>query len=112
MVTGVFGGVIGSISFSMFTDLFALDKRGRVMGFVQMAFASSQVLGLPIGLYLANELGWHSPFIMIVGLSGLVGVAIIIYMKPIDQHLKIQSDHNAFQHLRNTISQGRYLKAF
>ena len=112
IVTGVFGGVIGSISFAIITDLFALDKRGRVMGFVQMAFASSQVLGLPIGLYLASHLGWHSPFLMIVGLSSAVGIAIVIYLKPIDAHLKIKSDRSAFAHLSKTISQPAYLRAF
>src|SRR6187402_2517901 len=60
IVTGIFGGVIGSISFAIITDLFKMEVRGRVMGFVQMAFAASQVLGLPIGLWLANHFGWHS----------------------------------------------------
>jgi predicted MFS family arabinose efflux permease len=57
IVTGIFGGVIGSISQAIISDLFKLEVRGRVMGFVQMAFAASQVLGLPIGLLLANSLG-------------------------------------------------------
>lgn len=34
IVTGVFGGVIGSISLAIVADLFALEKRGRVMGFM------------------------------------------------------------------------------
>jgi len=112
IITGIFGGVVGSVSFAIITDLFKLEVRGRVMGFVQMAFAASQVLGLPIGLYLANAWGWHSPFIMIVGLSVIVGVAIIVYMKPIDAHLKIQSERNALQHLGKTISNLTYVKAF
>ncbi|RYZ70456.1 MAG: MFS transporter, partial [Proteobacteria bacterium] len=41
LVTGLFGGVIGSIVFAITTDLFPLEKRGRVMGFVQTAFAAS-----------------------------------------------------------------------
>src|SRR5690349_19359867 len=88
IVTGIFGGVIGSISFAIITDLFKMEVRGRVMGFVQMAFASSQVLGLPIGLYLANKFGWHAPFFMIVGLCLLVGVAIVMFFKPITAHLQ------------------------
>ncbi len=112
IVTGVFGGVIGSISFAIITDLFALETRGRVMGFVQMAFASSQVLGLPIGLYLASHLGWHSPFLMIVGISTAVGIVIVIYLKPIDAHLRIKSERSAFAHLSKTISLPPYLKAF
>jgi predicted MFS family arabinose efflux permease len=112
IVTGIFGGVIGSVSFAIITDLFSLEVRGRVMGFVQMAFASSQVLGIPVGLYLASHFGWHSPFLLIVGLSIIVGIAIIVYLKPIDAHLKIQSDHSPLKHLSNTLSQPTYLKAF
>src|SRR5688572_27578689 len=45
IITGLFGGVIGAISMTIMTDLFEVNQRGRVMGFVQMAFAASQVLG-------------------------------------------------------------------
>lgn len=110
--TGVFGGVIGSISFAIITDLFAIQVRGRVMGFVQMAFASSQVLGIPIGLYLAKQFSWHAPFLMIVGLGLIVGILIVMYMKPINAHLKMQSKGNAFQHLGKTLARPEYLQGF
>ncbi|HEY5826317.1 MAG TPA: MFS transporter [Cyclobacteriaceae bacterium] len=112
IITGIFGGVIGSITFTIVTDLFRLEVRGRVMGFIQMAFASSQVLGLPVGLYLANLWGWHSPFILIVGLSIIVCIIIAVYLKPIDGHLKIKSDRNAFVHLLKTVTNSVYLKTF
>lgn len=112
IVTGLFGGVISSISFAIITDLFSIRQRGRVMGFVQMAFASSQVLGIPIGLYLANLWGWHSPFLLIVGVSVVVGVVILMYMKPIDGHLKLQAQKNALLHLSGIISRRVYLKGF
>ncbi len=57
MVTGLFGGVIGSISFAIIADLFPFEARGRVMGFVMTAFSASQVLGIPLGLYLSNHWG-------------------------------------------------------
>lgn len=112
IITGIFGGVIGSITFAIVTDLFSWQMRGRVMGFVQMAFASSQVMGIPIGLYLANKWGWHSPFLLIVGVSLFVGAAIIIYMKPITEHLKIKRNTTVFQHLVNTVSNAHYIKGF
>ena len=34
IVTGLFGGVIGSIVMAILTDVFALQQRGRVMGFL------------------------------------------------------------------------------
>jgi predicted MFS family arabinose efflux permease len=112
IVTGIFGGVISSISFAIITDLFAMQVRGRVMGFVQMAFAASQVLGIPVGLYLANHFGWHAPFLMIVGLSIVLGALIVIYMKPITEHLKHRLERNPFYHLTKTVSQPIYLRAF
>jgi predicted MFS family arabinose efflux permease len=112
IVTGIFGGVIGSIGFAIITDLFAFQMRGRVMGVVQSAFAASQVLGIPVGLYLANTLGWHSPFLLIVGVSVFAGIAIVIYMKPITGHLKLKSDKNPFQHLLHTVSRPSYLRGF
>jgi predicted MFS family arabinose efflux permease len=113
IVTGIFGGVIGSISFAIISDLFKWEVRGRVMGFVQMAFAASQVLGLPIGLLLADRFGWHSSFWMIAGVGLLVGFVIIVYMKPVKEHLKIRSDQrHPFHHLIKTVSQPQYQRAF
>ena len=112
IVTGIFGGVIGSVSFAIITDLFPIDKRGRVMGFVQMAFGASQILGLPIGLYLANKMGWHSPFWMIVIIGALVGILIFIKLKPVNEHLNIQEKKNALQHLRKTLSTPLYIRGF
>lgn len=112
IVTGIFGGVIGSVSFAIMTDLFKLEVRGRVMGFVQMSFAASQVLGLPIGLVLANAYGWHSPFWMIAVIGILIGVVIALYMKPITEHLQLKSEKNAFRHLMNILTKSNYIRAF
>src|SRR6476646_918277 len=76
IVTGLFGGVIGSICLAIITDLFDIHHRGRVMGFVQMGFGASQVLGIPLGLYLANAWGWHAPFLWIGGMAIIVAFII------------------------------------
>lgn len=112
IVTGLFGGVVGSVSFAIITDLFKLEVRGRVMGFVQMAFAASQVLGIPVGLLLANHFGWHAPFLMITVFGVLLGIVIMVYMKPVTAHLQIRSERNAFTHLFATVAEPRYVLAF
>ena len=112
MVTGLFGGVIGSIVFAITTDLFPFAARGRVMGFVQTAFAASQVLGIPFGLYLSNHWGWHMPFLLIVGIGVLAGVIIVMRLKPINEHLKQRPDRSAIHHLYTTLTTPRYLQAF
>src|SRR5258708_25006321 len=112
IVTGLFGGVIGSVVLAIITDLFPLQLRGRVMGFVQTAFAASQVLGIPTGLFLANHWNWHVSFGAIVGLSVVAMAAIVFVMRPVDAHLKLKQDSNAFRHLIATVGQPRYTLAF
>lgn len=109
--TGIFGGVIGSISMAIIADIFEFNQRGRVMGFLQMGFGVSQILGIPVGLYFANKWGWQSPFYMIVILSVLiVGVGIFI-LKPVNEHLKLQKD-NPLKHMWNTIMNRNYRIGF
>lgn len=112
IVTGIFGGVIGSIVLSIITDLFPYEMRGRVMGFVQTAFAGSQILGIPAGLFLANLWGWHSPFFMIVGVGIIAGALIIIYLKPINKHLELRTESTVLSHFTHTFSNPTYLWAF
>ncbi|MFT3823856.1 MAG: MFS transporter [Chitinophagaceae bacterium] len=112
IITGLFGGVIGSISLAIVTDLFSIEQRGRVMGFIQMGFGASQVLGIPIGLYLANAYGWQSPFLMIVGLAILVAILIITQLKPLTTHLAFQRDKSPVLHLWHTLIQKDYRVGF
>lgn len=112
IVTGVFGGVVGSISMAIITDVFSLRQRGRVMGFVQMAFAGSQILGVPVGLILANRWGWHATFIMVVGLAIVIGIMVVLKLKPLTEHLKLQRDKTPLQHLWHTIQKKHYRIGF
>ncbi|MGN6397952.1 MAG: MFS transporter [Mucilaginibacter sp.] len=112
IITGLFGGVISSIAMAIITDLFALQQRGRVMGFTQMGFGASQVLGIPLGLYLANHWGWEIPFFLTAGLAGLIVLTIVLKLKPVTAHLAVQHDKSAFVHLWHTVSRQDYRVGF
>jgi len=112
IVTGLFGGVIGSIVLAISTDLFPLHMRGRVMGMIQTAFAASQVLGIPIGLYLSNRWNWHIPFMAMAALGAVGGIVVAWKMQPVADHLKIPREHSAWMHLFHTVNEPRYLMAF
>jgi len=112
VITGLFGGVIGSTVLAITTDLFEYRLRGRVMGVVQTAFAASNVLGLPLALLLSNRWGWNAPFLLIVGASLVVGVIIVLKMQPVRAHLQRRPDRNALHHFLHTVSTPRYLQGF
>lgn len=110
--TGLFGGVMGSISMAIVTDVFEVSKRGRMMGFIQMGFGVSQIVGIPFGLWLTNKFNWHMPFYAIVIFATIVFVFALVFMKPIVAHLAIQEKRNPFQHLWKTLSNRRYQRGF
>lgn len=110
--TGLFGGVIGSVSMAIVTDLFALEQRGKVMGLIQMAFAGSQILGIPLGLWMATHWGWHSTFFAIVIVAVLVGIAAVFRLRPVNEHLKIQNNKSPLVHLWHTVRKKDYRTGF
>ncbi|AMP02711.1 MFS transporter [Collimonas pratensis] len=112
IVTGLFGGVIGSVVLAISTDLFPPQMRGRVMGLIQTAFAASQVLGIPIGLYLSNRWNWHVPFLAMAGLGVFGGLFVAWRMQPVNAHLGLPQEHSPWMHLFHTLTERRYLMAF
>jgi predicted MFS family arabinose efflux permease len=112
VVTGLFGGVIGSVVLAISTDLFPVQMRGRVMGFIQTAFAASQVLGIPMGLYLSNRWDWHVPFLAMAGLGLVGGLFVSWRMQPVAAHLGLPQEHSPWMHLYHTLTERRYLMAF
>ena len=110
--TGIFGGVIGAISMTIVSDLFPLEKRGRVFGFLQMGFGASQVLGIPLSLYIANLWGWQWPFLMIVGLSLIIWFSLVFKLRQMSAHLEFKNEQNAIRHLWHTMTLRKYRIGF
>lgn len=112
LITGLFGGVIGSISLAIVTDLFNIEKRGRAMAFIQMGFSASQVLGIPIGLYFANLWGWQSAFLMVAVIAIAAAIIILLKLQPVTAHLAMQRDRSAFTHLWHSVAKRNYRIGF
>jgi predicted MFS family arabinose efflux permease len=112
IVTGLFGGVIGSVVLAIATDLFPLEMRGRVMGFVQTAFAASQVLGLPAGLFFANLWNWHAPFLAIVAIALPASLVIAFFLRPVAGHLGLKQERSPWAHFLHTLFNPDYTVAF
>jgi predicted MFS family arabinose efflux permease len=66
-LSGVFGGVLGSLVHVYIADCFPYEHRGRATGKITAAFSVATVLGVPVSLLLVNHtvLGWRAPFIVV-----------------------------------------------
>jgi predicted MFS family arabinose efflux permease len=86
--TGFFGGIISSQVLSIVGDLIQPSHRGRAMAITMASFSAASVLGIPLGLFLASQSTWHTPFFCIVG----VGFFVLLYatktLPPMRGHLK------------------------
>lgn len=86
-LTGVFGGVLGSLVFAVVGDAIPAQRRGQGTGFVMMAFSVASIFGVPLSLYFATRFHWHSPFYILAGLSGVILVLLFKWMPKLDGHL-------------------------
>lgn len=72
MITGAFGGIIGTMVLSIVGDVIPFERRASAMGIVMMAFSLASVFGVPFGLFLSNSFNWHAPFLFLGGAGLLV----------------------------------------
>ncbi len=106
--TGLFGGVISASSLAIVADLFLLGQRGQVTGYTQMGISGSQLLGVPLSLYLANGLGWHAPFWLLAGLSAGIAALLWHYLPPVTDHLRATTRVPVAAQLGGLLRQRRY----
>ncbi|MBR9917507.1 MFS transporter [bacterium] len=112
ILTGTFGGVVGPICFAIIADLFETTQRGRAMGILQMASAGSQILGLPLALYLASEWDWHLAYGLILFIA-IIAISLVIWkIGPINKHLEKPIIAKAWLHSLKIISNRSYLIVF
>lgn len=112
VIAGTFGGLIGAQVMSIVADTFDYQRRATAMGFVTTAFSIASVVGIPAGLFLANKLGWHTPF-LVVGSLGLIVIFLIIkYVPPLDKHLKNRQEKpNPLAVITNILKNPNQLRA-
>jgi predicted MFS family arabinose efflux permease len=60
-------------------------RRGLAIGFLEMSWAGSALLGIPATALLINWLGWRAPFFAMSGL-GLVGMILLRILIPLNSY--------------------------
>ncbi len=112
IITGIFAGVSSATMFTLVIDVFAPQQRGRAMGVVQMGFGVSQVLGIPLSIYIATKVGWEFSFVSIVVMALCILLAIALMLEPVTGHLKQQHDRSPFAHFVRVLFNREYQTGF
>jgi DHA1 family inner membrane transport protein len=91
--------------------VFPEERRGRATGSLMSGFALASVVGVPMGLVLGTNFGWHVPF-MALAIGGLPLLFLTPFaMPPLKDHLN-QAHVHPLTSLIETFSQPNHLNAF
>lgn len=87
LITGCFGGVVGSIIVLIVSDTVSYEKRGFALGLLATSFSLASVLGVPFSIYIANIFNWHMPFFILGALAAIMCFIIFFTVPPTTSHI-------------------------
>jgi MFS transporter, DHA1 family, inner membrane transport protein len=100
IATGVFGGLLSSITFAILGDAIPLERRGQATGIVMISFSIASSLGVPFGLYLAGKFSWNMPFLVLVFLGIIILILASLIIPSMNIHLnKSNADKKIFDNI-------------
>ncbi len=113
VLTGAFGGVLGGMAMAIVGDVFPEHRRGTATGALMSAFALASVVGVPAGLALGQQFGWHVPFLTLAILGVPTFFVAAIALPRLDAHLGTKREHeHSLAQLKATFTEPNHLRAF
>jgi predicted MFS family arabinose efflux permease len=115
---GAFGGVAAACVLAIIGDAFPPARRGTALGAVMSAFSIALILGVPVGLLLADHYDtWRAPFVVLGGLSMAVWALGFFVLPSQRRHLDARSGNTnslrgVFTQLLEVVTLPRHLAAF
>lgn len=89
---GAFGGLITTLTFTIIGDTIPEERRGWATGVVMAAFSVASVVGVPIGIALAEASTWNLPFLALAIASTVVFYFLWTVIPPLKAHIKVETE--------------------
>ena len=112
IAAGLFGGILSAMIQTIVADVVPFARRGKAMGVIMTSFSVSTVMGVPLGLYVAANSNWHTPFFGIAGISFLLVVAGWYVIPTLQGHLHAREETGPLQGIGQVLSDPNHLLAF
>jgi predicted MFS family arabinose efflux permease len=112
IVAGAFGGVLNANVLSLVSDLIPFQRRGAAMGVVMSAFSISSIVGIPIGLYIANAFDWHAAFYFICIIGVIFWILSFIILPSVKARANPKSFKENLLNFKSILSQKDYIQSF
>jgi predicted MFS family arabinose efflux permease len=86
-IAGIFGGLLGAVVLAIIGDVFHERCRGLATGVVMTGFGLATIVGIPVGLTLAQHFRTGMPFIALAGFSAGTLVLAAVLLPSFRHHL-------------------------
>ncbi|WP_456697116.1 MFS transporter [Aeromicrobium sp. P5_D10] len=95
---GTFFG-IGSV---VAAGLVAPDKRAGAIATMFTGLTLANVVGVPLGTYVGQEIGWRTTFVLVAGLGviAMIGVATLVPFAPRESDVRVRHELAAFRNVQ------------
>lgn len=80
IVTGVAHGVFFSIGATVATSLVDKSRAGQAVALMFAGLTVAMVVGVPLGAFIGQHLGWRAPFLVVAGLGAISVVGLMLFL--------------------------------
>ncbi len=110
-VAGTFGGIAGAVTLAAVGDVFREERRGLATGVIMSSFSVATIVGVPLGLKLAQYFGTSAPFFILTCLCLMILAVAVVVLPRMRQHLTSRTNPLAADHLAQLIKPA-HLRAY
>ncbi len=112
IIAGGFGGTLTAVVLAMVSDLIPFERRGSAMGTVMSSFSVASVLGVPIGLFIAEKFDWHFTFYFIAAFSTLILILSSLVFPKLSDHIQPSKIKENLTRLWSLLVRPEYFKSY
>ena len=112
IIAGCFGGILNGIVFAIATDLIPFHRRGSALGIIMSAFSIASVLGVPLGLAIADKFGWQKSFWFIGAFSFPIYIGSILAFPKLREHVQNKSALEDLKRFGVLLLNFRYFRSY
>ncbi len=85
--TGAFGGIVTSLIMTILGDYISVARLGRATSYIIAANGAASIVGVPVGIYLADRWEWNAPFLALGILAVILLLTIYLFVPSMKKHL-------------------------
>lgn len=111
-IAGLSGGILGGVIMSIVGDLIPYSHRGMATGIIMSSFAVASIVGIPLGLIVAEHYSWRYTFMALTGLSVVLLVLAWYTLPQLRGHLLTESRLSPWESTWHMLSDWGHVRAY